>query len=82
MTSAAQDDMRLISVVMGTPNPTARMEETRKLLTYGFRFFETSTLLDQNQTVQSEKIWMGVKDQINLGVSNDIAVTLPKRQAD
>ncbi|WP_216638508.1 D-alanyl-D-alanine carboxypeptidase family protein [Endozoicomonas arenosclerae] len=81
VTSATQEGMRLITVVMGTPSKTARLEESRKLLTYGFRFFETSTLLDQDSAVQTEKVWMGTQDQINLGVNDDISVTLPKGQA-
>jgi len=39
--SAKRDDMRLISVVMGTTSEAARAAETQKLLTWGFRFFET-----------------------------------------
>src|SRR5690606_8664739 len=39
--SAKRDGMRLISVVMGTASEQARAAETQKLLTWGFRFFET-----------------------------------------
>ena len=41
--SAVRDDMRLISVVFGASSEAARAAETQKLLTYGFRFFETQT---------------------------------------
>src|SRR5690606_22583215 len=39
--SALRDNMRLISVVMGTDSEEARMRESQKLLSYGFRYFET-----------------------------------------
>ena len=42
--SATRDDMRLIAVVMGTASENARAIEAQKLLTYGFRFYETLEL--------------------------------------
>ena len=41
VTSATKGDMRLITVVMGTKSERARKVESKKLLNYGFRFFET-----------------------------------------
>ena len=46
--SAKKDGMRLISVVLGEPNDEARTEDSIRLLTYGFRFFETHKLYDGN----------------------------------
>ena len=43
ITSAEQGGMRLISVVMGTDSERARKVENKKLLKYGFRFYETLT---------------------------------------
>src|SRR5471030_3213472 len=43
VSSAVRDGMRLIAVVFGTNSEVARASETQKLLTYGFRFFETQT---------------------------------------
>lgn len=44
VSSAKKDGMRLISVVMGEPNDLGRTEDSIRLLTYGFRFFETHQL--------------------------------------
>ncbi|KZZ19603.1 D-alanyl-D-alanine carboxypeptidase, partial [Oleiphilus sp. HI0080] len=44
VSSAKRDDMRLISVVMGTSSEEARVKETQKLLNYGFRYYETTPL--------------------------------------
>ena len=41
VTSATKGDMRLVSVVMGTDSERARKVESKKLLNYGFRFYET-----------------------------------------
>jgi D-alanyl-D-alanine carboxypeptidase (penicillin-binding protein 5/6) len=39
--SAERDGMRLIAVVMGTASEEARAVEAQKMLSYGFRFFES-----------------------------------------
>ncbi|WP_242667298.1 serine hydrolase [Parendozoicomonas haliclonae] len=80
VTSATEGDMRLISVVMGTPNQKVRLEESRKLLTYGFRFFETDVLLEEDETAITSKVWKGKLDMINLGIDEDAALTLPRGQ--
>ncbi len=80
VTSATQDGMRLISVVMGAPSSEIRKVETRKLLTYGFRFYETDTLLDEIEPAVSEKVWLGKLSTINLGIDEDAILTLPRGQ--
>jgi len=39
--SAVRDDMRLISIVLGTASDKARIAESQRLLNYGYRFFKT-----------------------------------------
>ena len=81
VTSATEGDMRLISVVMGTTSPEARKVETRKLLTYGFRFYETDVLLHANEAAVVEEVWMGEQDMVELGLEgDDVALTLPRGQ--
>ena len=80
VTSATRDGMRLISVVMGTANERARAEESRKLLSYGFRFFETDTLMQANEAVITGKVWMGTEDDVAAGSLVDVSATLPRGQ--
>ncbi|QVV82762.1 serine hydrolase, partial [Serratia marcescens] len=40
--SATDGPMRLISVVLGAPSDRVRFSESEKLLTWGFRFYETA----------------------------------------
>lgn len=82
VSSAIQDDMRLISVVMGTPSLQARMDESRKLLTYGFRFFETTEQVTTGDALLTEKLWMGEDDMIELTVAEDIFTVLPRGAAE
>ncbi|WP_394250772.1 serine hydrolase [Vibrio profundi] len=81
VSSATEGKMRLVAVVMGTKNANARKTESKKLLSYGFRFFETVAPHKAGETFVEEKIWMGSKDTLALGVDEDTFVTLPRGQA-
>ena len=78
--SALRDDMRLISVVLGTRSDEARSSESQKLLTYGFRFFETHRLYKANETLTTARLWKGAQEQLALGLADDLYLTIPKGQ--
>ncbi len=76
--SAKRDGMRLISVVMGTSSEESRAQETQKLLSYGFRYYETLKLYDEGAVLNSPRIWGGEKNELRVGVDRDVAMTLPR----
>ena len=80
ITSAVRDDMRLVSVVMGTANERARAAENKKLLTYGFRFFETFAPYQAGEKISEQRIWQGSKESIALGLAKTNSITLPRGQ--
>jgi len=80
--SAERDGMRLISVVMGTVSEEARAIETQKLLTYGFRYFETHKLYDKGQTLTSVPVYSGKQNAVDIGIDEEVYVTIPRGQAD
>jgi D-alanyl-D-alanine carboxypeptidase (penicillin-binding protein 5/6) len=75
--SAKKDGMRLISVVLGEPNDNARTEDSIRLLTYGFRFFETHKLYNGNTPLTQAHVWQGDKAETPLGLTEDMYVTVP-----
>jgi D-alanyl-D-alanine carboxypeptidase (penicillin-binding protein 5/6) len=79
--SAERDGMRLISVVMGTASEEARAIETQKLMTYGFRYFETHKLYDADQILTNVPVWSGEESSIDLGIRDEVYVTIPRGQA-
>lgn len=81
VSSATEGKMRLVAVVMGTKDMNARKSESKKLLSYGFRFFETVEPHKAGETFVNEKVWMGDKSTVALGVGEDTYVTLPRGQA-
>ena len=80
VTSATKDDMRLIAVVMGTESERARKVESKKLLNYGFRFFETITPYKAGDSFAEQRIWMGNKENVSLGILEDTPITIPRGQ--
>jgi serine-type D-Ala-D-Ala carboxypeptidase (penicillin-binding protein 5/6) len=80
--SSERDGMRLISVVMGTASEEARAVETQKLLTYGFRYFETHKLYDSNQVLTNVPVWSGAQNFVDLGIEDEVYITIPRGQAE
>lgn len=76
--SATEGNMRLISVVMGGRTFKGREAESKKLLTWGFRFFETVTPLQAGKEFASEPVWFGDTDKVQLGVDQNASLTIPR----
>lgn len=76
--SATEGDMRLISVVMGGKSMKGRDAESKKLLTYGFRFYETVKPLQAGVEFASEPVWFGDENNVKLGVTEDLFLTIPR----
>lgn len=83
VTSAERSGMRLISVVLGTASTKARAAESKKLLTYGFRYFETRRIYSAGEALKSNlRVWYGEEDYLNLVLANDVILSLPRGSAD
>ncbi|WP_298635027.1 D-alanyl-D-alanine carboxypeptidase family protein [uncultured Umboniibacter sp.] len=82
VSSALRDGTRLIAVVMGTSSPNARATESANLLQWGFRYFETQTVLAAGQNLESAKVWKSTIDQVELTVPNDLTLTLNRGSFD
>ena len=76
--SAKRDEMRLIVVTLNSSSEKTRLQDSRRLLDYGFRFFKTKKILSKFQEVSSVDIWAGTKDLVLIGPEKDIYLTLTK----
>jgi D-alanyl-D-alanine carboxypeptidase (penicillin-binding protein 5/6) len=76
--SAERHGMRLISVVMGTKSTKARKNETRSLLNYGFRFFETDQVYGPMAELDKPRVWKGQEDYVPVGLVEPTVLTLPR----
>lgn len=78
--SAERDDMRLISVVLGTKSDKARASISQALLSYGFRFYESNKLYSAAETLKTARVWMGHKENVSIGLADDLVITIPRGQ--
>jgi D-alanyl-D-alanine carboxypeptidase (penicillin-binding protein 5/6) len=74
----ADQSRRLISVVLGTSSDVARMQESQKLLNYGYQFFDAQRLYKKDHAVATLDIFKGKQNTIKLGFERDMWLTLPK----
>lgn len=80
--SAKRQGMRLISVVMGTSSEQVRKRESKKLLSYGFRFYETHKLYSGGQQISDARVWKGLEQSVGLGVAEELYLTISRGRAD
>ncbi len=78
--SAKRDGMRLISVVLGAKNDKGRADSNQALINYGFRFFNTRLLYKAGDSLGDAAIWKGKSEKLPVGISEDLYVTVPRRQ--
>ncbi len=80
LSSAKRDNMRLISVVLGTKSTNARTQESQKLLNFGFRFYESHIIYPAGKALKSIRIYKGSEEQVQVGVAKDLAIIIPRGQ--
>ncbi|HHJ19890.1 MAG TPA: D-alanyl-D-alanine carboxypeptidase [Gammaproteobacteria bacterium] len=70
----------MISVVTGTNSDKDRTNQSKALLNYGFRFFETRRLYEAAKPVATARVWKGESPEVKLGIAKDLYVTYPRGQ--
>ena len=80
--SAKRDDMRIISVVLGTSSTKARADGSQALINYGFRFFETRLLFKAGEEISTARIWKSANEYSRLGVLEDLYLTVRRGSYD
>jgi D-alanyl-D-alanine carboxypeptidase (penicillin-binding protein 5/6) len=80
VSSAVRDNMRLISVVLGTKSDAARADISQALLGYGYRFYESDQMYAGGERLNEARVWNGNAENISVGLQNDLHVTVPRGQ--
>ena len=75
--SAKRHNMRLITVVLGSPSDASRFNDTQILLGYGFRFFRSSLIVSSKKPLTQLRLWQGETAQLPLGLEHDFYATIP-----
>ena len=76
--SAQKEGTRLISVIMGAKSDAVRAGESKQLLTYGFRFFESKQLYAANAELLKQPVWKGDVKEVSIGVIDPLNVVVAR----
>jgi D-alanyl-D-alanine carboxypeptidase (penicillin-binding protein 5/6) len=80
--SSRRGGRRLLSVLLGSTSEATRAQESLKLLNWGYQFYDSVKLYPAGSAVRSLEVWKGAAHKVNVGVGNDLFVTVPKGEAD
>jgi len=72
---------RLVSVMMGEPTEHDRVQDSLKMLNYGYSAYTTTRIYQANQTVATPRVYKGAAQTVKVGVKADQYVTLPNGAA-
>ncbi|WP_300449240.1 D-alanyl-D-alanine carboxypeptidase family protein [Accumulibacter sp.] len=78
VSSAKRGPRRLVSVVLGAASDKVRAQESLKLLSFGFQFYDAVQVYAKNEAVSSLRVWKGVASSVKLGFVNDLVIAVPK----
>jgi serine-type D-Ala-D-Ala carboxypeptidase (penicillin-binding protein 5/6) len=82
VTSALRNGMRLVSVVLGSTSMKERENASGALLNYGFTFFDTKLVIKGGTVLASSRVWKAEHSPIDLGIKDDLYLTVPRGEAD
>ena len=80
--SVLQSGLRLIAVVNGVGDPDDRNTETKKLIDWGYRNFESRPLFAANQVVGQAKVFGGESSSIGLKSLTAVRLMVQRSGAD
>jgi D-alanyl-D-alanine carboxypeptidase (penicillin-binding protein 5/6) len=75
--SADQNGRRLIEVVAGLPSWDARVQESTRLIQWGFNAWTAKPLFQAGAKVGSARVQLGSSSEVTLVAPRNLAVTLP-----
>jgi len=80
--SSKRGARRLLSVVLGANSDNARVQESQKLLNYGFQFYDAVKLYGKDQAVSTLEVLKGSENRVKAGFQSDFYVSVPRGVAD
>jgi D-alanyl-D-alanine carboxypeptidase (penicillin-binding protein 5/6) len=78
VTSALRDGMRVVSVVLGAKSFKGREDASGALINYAFTFYDTKLVAKGGAKLVSAPVWKAASTPVDVGVNEDVYVTLPR----
>ena len=68
---------RVVSVLLGATSDSARINESQKLLNWGYTAWDDVKLFDAGQPVATPRVWKGKASELKLGSATPIVESVP-----
>ena len=81
VTSAKRDDMRLIAVVLNSPNIKGREDASAALLNYGYTFYQSVTVKQRGTVILKPRVYKAANEYVAIGTATDVSMVVPRSQA-
>jgi D-alanyl-D-alanine carboxypeptidase (penicillin-binding protein 5/6) len=78
----AGNKRRLVSVVLGTASRDARLNESQKLLNWGFSAFDPVRLFEGGKPIVTPEVWKGKERTAKLGAEGSVVIAVPRGEGD
>jgi serine-type D-Ala-D-Ala carboxypeptidase (penicillin-binding protein 5/6) len=73
---------RLVAVMMGEPKEHDRVQDSLKMLNYGYSAYDVARLFKAGQVIGTPRVYKGAENNVKAGVETDQYVTVPKGMGD
>ncbi|CAB3768032.1 D-alanyl-D-alanine carboxypeptidase family protein [Paraburkholderia humisilvae] len=73
---------RLVTVMMGEVKEHDRVQDSLKMLNYGYSAYDVVRLYKAGQVIETPRVYKGTQDTVKLGVLTDQYITVPKGLGD
>jgi serine-type D-Ala-D-Ala carboxypeptidase (penicillin-binding protein 5/6) len=80
VTSAKRDNMRLVSVVMGSSSIKGREDASSALLNYGYTFYETGQVMKAGTPLKKVRVYKSAQGELDLTAPRNIVLTVGRGQ--
>ena len=78
--SAMRGETRFVSIVLNSASEKTRIRDTRRLLDYAFRFYQTKTIVKAYEPLTTVDVWAGIDEKVSLGLESDLKITLQRNK--
>lgn len=76
--SALRNNMRLISVVLGAGSVLRRNEASKRLLSWGYRYYSLTEMYAKDEMLDVRSVWQGQRNTLKVGLADALHVVLPR----
>ncbi len=82
MPNVAGQNRRIVSVVMGERKESDRIQDSLKMLNYGFQAYDAIPLFKEGQVIEALRVYKGKLNEFKVGTASASIVSVPRGSGD